>query len=98
MEPYIYKPEDKARHEHINPALKKAGWTIQHFKKANIYGAKGVAVEFFPIGKEEADYVLFVNGQACGIIEAKKTGVTLIGKEPQSNKYAQKFPERISIC
>ncbi len=87
------KPEDKARHEKINPALRKAGWTIQHFKNANIYGAKGVAVEFFPIGKEEADYVLFVNGQACGIIEAKKEGVSLVGVEPQSNKYAKGFPE-----
>ena len=76
--------------------MKAAGWTIQHFKKANIYGAKGVAVEFFPIGKEEADYVLFINGEACGIIEAKKKGVTLVGKEPQSNKYAQKFPEDFS--
>ncbi|MBW2981749.1 DEAD/DEAH box helicase family protein [Candidatus Woesearchaeota archaeon] len=87
------KPEDKARHEKINPSLKKAGWEIQHFKNANIYGSKGVAVEFFPIGREEADYVLFVNGKACGIIEAKKEGVTLVGKEIQSNKYARGFPE-----
>lgn len=93
MTEYTVKPEDKARHENINPALKKAGWKIQNFKSANIYASKGVAVEFFQMGRDEADYVLFVNGQACGIIEAKKEGVTLIGKEPQSNKYAQSFPE-----
>ena len=87
------KPEDEARYAEINPSLKKAGWTIQHFKNANIRGAKGVAVESFPIGREEADYVLFVNGQACGIIEAKKEGVTLVGKEPQSNRYAHGFPK-----
>ncbi len=88
-------PEDKARHELINPALKKAGWTIQHFKTANIHSAKGVAVEFFRMGKGvgEADYVLFINGKAVGIIEAKKEGETLIGKESQTEKYARGFPD-----
>jgi len=91
----IQDPEDKARHDLINPALEKSGWKIQHFKTANIYATKGVAVEFFQMGKGvgEADYVLFVDGKACGIIEAKKEGMTLIGKEPQSNRYAQGFPE-----
>ncbi len=88
-------PEDKSRHDLINPALKKAGWTIEHFKTANIYTFKGVAVEFFQMGMGvgEADYVLFVNGKAVGIIEAKKEGETLIGKEPQSNRYARGFPK-----
>ncbi len=79
----------------INPALKRAGWNVQHFKDADIRSSKGVAVEYFPMGKGvgEADYVLFVNGQAVGIIEAKKEGETLVGKEPQSNKYAGGFPK-----
>src|SRR3989344_2925419 len=91
----INNPEDKARHDIINPALDKAGWKVEHFKTANIYASKGVAVEYFHMrkGVGEADYVLFVGGKACGIIEAKKEGMTLIGKEPQSNKYAQGFPE-----
>jgi len=88
-------PEDQARHELINPALEKAGWEIQHFSTANIYASKGVAVEYFQMGKDvgEADYVLFLNGKAVGIIEAKKEGETLIGKEFQSGKYAKGFPE-----
>ncbi len=71
---YHELPEEKARHDLINPALTKAGWKVQHFKTANIYASKGVAVEFFQLGKGvgEADYVLFVDGKACGIIEAKK--------------------------
>ena len=95
MDVNYLKPEEKSRHNLINPALKKAGWVIQHFKTANIYEAKGVAVEFFQMGMRigEADYVLFVNGKAAGIIEAKKEGEPLIGKEPQSNKYAQGFPK-----
>jgi len=92
---YSLKPEDKVRHNLINPLLEKAGWKIQHYKNANPDSAKGVAVEYFQMGKEvgEADYVLFVNGAPIGVIEAKKEGTTLIGKEPQTAKYSEGFPE-----
>ena len=57
----INNPEDKARHDLINPALEKSGWKVQHFKTANIYATKGVAVEYFQMGKGvgEADYVYY---------------------------------------
>jgi len=89
------EPEKKARHEKINPLLEKAGWKIQHYSKANPNSSKGVAVEYFQMGKGvgEADYVLFVNGKAVGIIEAKKPGETLTGKEVQTKKYSEGFPE-----
>ena len=95
MNEYIEEPELKARHELINPSLEKAGWKIQHFKTANVHSSKGVAVEYFQLGKTagEADYVLFINGKACGIVEAKKEGTALIGKEPQVNRYSEGFPE-----
>jgi type I site-specific restriction endonuclease len=83
-------PEDKARHEKINPLLEKAGWKVQHYKSANIHSSKGIAVEFFEMGKVgQADYTLFVNGQPVGIVEAKREGSTLIGKEPQTAKYSE---------
>ena len=93
--PIYQKPEDKARHNLINPLLKKAGWKIQHYKSANPNSAKGVVVEYFQMGKGvgEADYVLFVNGEAVGVIEAKKEGEPLMGKETQSEKYSKGFPE-----
>jgi type I restriction enzyme R subunit len=89
------KPEDKARHDLINPALKVAGWEIQHFSSADPRSSKGVAVEYFRMGTGvgEADYVLFVNGKAVGIIEAKKEGESLTGKETQTDKYAKGFPK-----
>jgi len=89
------EPEQKARHEKINPLLEKAGWKIQHYSEANPHSSKGVAVEYFQMGQGvgEADYVLFVNGKAVGIIEAKKPGETLTGKEFQSKKYSEGFPE-----
>lgn len=87
-------PEAQARHKLINPALKKAGWEIQDYTIANPASSKGVAVEYFQMGHGvgEADYVLFVNGVAAGIIEAKKPGEPLIGKEKQTKGYAVGFP------
>lgn len=95
MNQHYLTPEDKTRHELINPMLEKAGWVIQHYKVANVYASLGVAVEFFPMGAGvgEADYVLFIDGKACGIVEAKKEGEPLIAKESQSNRYAHGFPK-----
>jgi len=40
----------------------------------------------------EADYVLFLNGEAIGIVEAKKSNEgALISKEPQVEKYSKGF-------
>ena len=96
-EDYYNNPEKKARHELINPLLDKAGWRIQNYKVANPHSSKGVAVEYFQIGKDQADYILFVNGQAIGVIEAKKPGETLTGKEKQTGKYSEDFPEEFEI-
>jgi len=41
---YALKPEDRARHEKINPLLEKCGWEIQNYSCANPRAAKGVAV------------------------------------------------------
>jgi type I site-specific restriction endonuclease len=45
---------------------------------ANIHAAVGVAIREFPLntGFGFADYLLYVNGKACGVIEAKKEGAT----------------------
>lgn len=40
-----------------------------------------------------ADYVLFVDRQPVGVIEAKKAGTTLTGVEPQTRKYQAAYPE-----
>jgi len=92
---YALKPEDKARHERINPLLEDCGWEIQNYSNANPSAAKGVAVEYFPMGSVgEADYVLFVNGKAIGIVEAKRLSEgALISKEPQAEKYSKGFPD-----
>ena len=87
------KPEDRAR-TLIDQLLDAAGWHICDVGQANIHGAPGVAIREFPLspGHGFADYLLYVNGKACGVIEAKKEGVPLKGVEVQSSRYAQGLP------
>ena len=86
-------PEDQAR-EHIDQALEQAGWRVQDYKSANLHAGRGVVLRNFPLvsGHGFADYLLYVDGKAAGIIEAKKEGVTLIGVEVQAEKYSKGLP------
>jgi type I restriction enzyme, R subunit len=63
----------------------------------DIHAAPGVAVREFPLkpGHGFADYLLYVNGKAAGIVEAKKTGATLTGVETQTAKYSEGVPEDV---
>ncbi|MDA7949716.1 MAG: DEAD/DEAH box helicase family protein [Hyphomicrobiaceae bacterium] len=91
-------PENKAREE-IDRMLKESGWTIQDYNELNRNASLGVAVREFPLGKNTADYVLFIRGQPIGVVEAKKFGYPLIGVTEQSGKYltklAEKFPNAV---
>ena len=86
-------PEGKAR-EKIDSDLKKAGWSVQDPTSANLSAARGIAIREFPLGKGYgfADYLLYVDGKAAGVIEAKKVGSTLTGVEIQSAKYSEGLP------
>ena len=86
-------PEQKARVS-IDALLVAAGWHVCNVADANIHAATGVAIREFPLntGFGFADYLLYVNGKACGVIEAKKEGATLTGVELQSGRYAQGLP------
>lgn len=64
-------PETKARQQ-IDQKLERAGWVIQDMKQLNLGAAVGVAVCEYPTDTGPADYVLFVNRNAVGVIEAKK--------------------------
>jgi len=86
-------PEQKTRVS-IDALLTAAGWHVCDVANANIHAATGVAIREFPLnpGFGFADYLLYVNGKACGVIEAKKEGVPLKGVEVQSERYAQGLP------
>jgi type I restriction enzyme, R subunit len=86
-------PEAKARVD-IDKLLVRAGWHVCGMGDFDIHAAQGVAIREFPLntGFGFADYLLYVNGKACGVIEAKKAGATLSGVEVQSGRYAQGLP------
>ena len=64
-------PEQIAR-DHIDKQLIACGWIIQSIKQINLNTGIGVAVKEYLTDVGPADYVLFVEGKPCGIIEAKK--------------------------
>ncbi|MDQ2906185.1 MAG: DEAD/DEAH box helicase family protein [Chloroflexota bacterium] len=80
------RPEDDAR-QHIDTLLTQAGWSVQDRKNLNLGAARGIALREFSMSTGIADYLLFVNREAVGIVEAKKVGATLTGVEEQSAKY-----------
>ncbi len=87
-------PEQKAR-VRIDAMLEAAGWMVQDYKAVNLYAGVGVAVRELATSAGPADYVLFVNRQAVGVIEAKKKGATLSGVEWQTIKYQTNVPDEL---
>ena len=71
-------PEQQARVE-IDKALDAAGWVIQDRAELNLSAGPGVAVREFKMadGHGIADYMLFVEGKAVGVLEAKPAGYPL---------------------
>ncbi len=82
-------PEQIAR-DRIDAMLCAAGWIVQPNKSIDPSAAVGVAVREYQTDVGPADYVLFVNRQPVGVIEAKKEteGVRLTTHETQTADYA----------
>ena len=87
------KPEERAR-EQIDSALADAGWIVQDRDAMNLAAGRGVAVREFRMapGHGFADYMLFVDGRAAGVLEAKPVGYTLSSVELQADRYAAGLP------
>ena len=51
----------------------------------------------FPLkpGHGKADYLLYVDKKAVGVVEAKPAGTTLTGVEAQSGKYSTGLPDTL---
>ncbi|WP_313335445.1 type I restriction-modification enzyme R subunit C-terminal domain-containing protein [Comamonas sp.] len=82
-------PEAKAR-QTIDARLISAGWVVQDMNQLNLGAARGVAVREYPTDTGPADYVLFVDREPRGVIEAKKdtAGENLTAAEAQTERYA----------
>jgi type I restriction enzyme R subunit len=86
-------PEQRAR-EHIDQNLRVSGWVVQDRDDLDLTVGRGIAVREFRMkrGFGFADYLLYLDRQAIGAVEAKAEG-TLTGVEAQSAKYAAGLPE-----
>ena len=62
---------------------------MQNRDDLDLAAGPGIAAREFPMkpGFSFADYLLYLDRKAVGVIEAKAAG-TLTGVEPQSEKYA----------
>lgn len=94
------KPEQKARKE-IDKLLSLAGFELRDFKDYALGDSTPNAEshlaikEFILANGTKADYLLFVKGKACGVIEAKKFSLSLSGAENQAKNYAYALPAHI---
>src|SRR3989441_7625287 len=81
----------------IDKELNDAGWSVQDAYEVTQGSGQCVAVREFilkpPHGR--VDYLLFVDRQPVGLIEAKPTGTTLTGVEEQSARYAAGLPDTL---
>jgi type I restriction enzyme R subunit len=84
-------PEQKARLQ-IDRQLEQSGWQVQDYRQMNISAGLGIAVREFPLTTGDADYMLYADGKAIGVVEAKPVGHTLTGVETQSGKYLDGLP------
>jgi type I restriction enzyme R subunit len=82
-------PEQQAR-DQIDRLLTQAGWRVQASQAINLHDGLGQAVREYQTDVGPADYVLFVQGKAVGVIEAKREeeGQRLTLHERQTEGYA----------
>ena len=88
-------PEARAR-EIIDSQLAAAGWVVQDRAQFDRRASLGVAVREYPTASGPADYLLLVDGKACGVVEAKKEGFTLSGVTDQATQYNSGAPDALS--
>ncbi|HXU34499.1 MAG TPA: type I restriction-modification enzyme R subunit C-terminal domain-containing protein [Thermoanaerobaculia bacterium] len=86
-------PEQRARMR-IDADLAESGWVVQNLEDANLSAALGVAVREVTLrtGHGRVDYLLFVDGNPVGVLEAKPEGHPLSGVEPQTQIYSAGLP------
>lgn len=82
-------PEQIAR-DNIDKQLTACGWIIQGVKQVNLNAGLGIAVKEYFTDVGPVDYLLFVEGKPCGVIEAKREeeGHRINVHENQGEEYA----------
>ncbi len=86
-------PEEQARQK-IDFVLKEAGWQIVSRDDYSPHLSAVAVEEGLLKGNLEADYLLFLDGKAIGVLEAKREGTDLLAvASAQAENYTHKLPE-----
>jgi hypothetical protein len=86
------KPEQKAR-KIIDQMLNVAGWDIVDRKHYTTLSSAVAIEEGLLKNNQEADYLLFIDGKAVGVLEAKREETNLDDKVyTQANNYTHSIP------
>jgi type I restriction enzyme R subunit len=83
----------------IDGQLAASGWVVQDRRSMNLFAGPGVAVResIMAAGHGRADYLLYVDKRAVGVIEAKPQGMPLSGVEWQSAMYVTGLPADVRL-
>jgi type I restriction enzyme R subunit len=76
------KPEEQTR-LFIEDLLLQAGWVVQDRRRMNLGAGRGVAIREFSASSGPADYLLCVDREAVGTVEAKQMTSPLLEVEEQ---------------
>src|SRR5664279_2899758 len=79
-------PEQRARQQ-IDAQLAASGWVVQNYKQFNASAGHGIALGNEPLKSGICDYLLLVDRQVVGVVEAKKEGTHQSGIAEQSGHY-----------
>jgi len=90
MSPEVNQSPEQLARDQIDNRLRASGWHVQDKDALDFSAGPGIAVREYQTDVGPADYVLFVDRQAVGVIEAKPDswGVKLTSVEEQSEGYA----------
>lgn len=92
-------PEERAR-QRIDAVLRASGWVVQSLGMVDLSAGPGVAVREYPTDTGPMDYLLFVDREPVGVIEAKREeeGHRLTTVEEQSLRYASAALKHLGTC
>src|SRR2546426_4781015 len=90
-------PEAKAR-EKIDALLAQVGWLVQDREEMNLTAGDAIAVREFKLEKGHGyvDYLLFVDANALGVVEAKPSGYRPQSVDFQAKKYVEGLPASLT--
>lgn len=81
-------PETKTRKEEIDKLLTQSGWKV--IENTNSIPNQGTfAIEEYPTTSGPVDYVLAVDGEVIGLVEAKKSNEPVYSVLSQAQRYAR---------